>query len=113
MKTKFIIQKYLNELYDYKKKHGHDKTKVGLVLWYFHNYEHGYKHCKGPISNAYEVEHYKNIHIINKEYAKGHGIKRKPQWFKFVKKIKSGWWEVESGVKVSLNQVPAKFKTRK
>ncbi|MEE9574176.1 MAG: hypothetical protein V3W20_14065 [Candidatus Neomarinimicrobiota bacterium] len=113
MKTQSIIEKYLSELYDYSKNHGHDKVETNTILWFFHNYEHGYEHCKGPASNPYEIEHHKNIHIISKEYGKGHGIKRKIQWFKFTKRIKSGWWELESGVEVSINQVPSKFKSKK
>ncbi len=106
------IEKYLNELYDYNKNHGHDRTEVGSILWHFHNYEHGYKHCKGGEINAYKIEHYNEIHIINKQYARGHGIKREPQWFKFIEEIKPNWWEVESGAEVSLDQVPIEFKRR-
>jgi len=108
-----MIKEYLNHIqektYDYMKDHGHERAKVNSVIWYFHNYEHGYKHCKGGMKNPYEIEHYKNIHIINKQYARGHGQGRKPQWFKFTKKVKSGW-ELESGIKISLNQVPSELK---
>ena len=57
-----------------------------------------------------KIEHSQEKHIINKEYARGHGIMRLPTWFKFTKKIKSGWWDLESGVKISLSQVPKDFK---
>ncbi len=104
---------YLQERFDYAKHHGHEKVKVGSILWYFHNYEHGYKHCEGAKSNPYVIEHHNNFHIISSQYAMGHGIKRKTQWFKFSKKIKPNWWHLESGVEVSLNQVPTKFKSKK
>jgi hypothetical protein len=107
-----VIIKYLDFIqeFDYVKIHGHEKCKINSVLWYFHNYEHGYKHCKGGLKNPYKIEHFKGKHIIDKEFARGHGIKRSPSWFKFTKKIKPGWWEVESGVKINLNQVPESLK---
>lgn len=101
---------YLQDQYDYKKEHGHDRVKINSVLWYFHNYEHGYKHCKGGKKNPYEIGHHGRTHTISKQYARGHGTKRKLQWFKFNKQVKPGWWDLESGVKVSLDQVPSTFK---
>ena len=101
--------KYIQE-FPYVDYHGHDKVKINSVLWYFHNYEHGYKHCIGGQKNNYKIEHLNRKHAIDKEYARGHGIKRKPTWFKFTKKIKSGWWELESGIKIKIEDVPKEFK---
>ena len=105
-----IYLKYLEEGYDYVKKHGHNRCKINSICWYFHNYEHGYKHCKGAPSNPYEIKHHNKIHIINKQYGRGHGLKKKTKWFKFVKKVKPGWWELETGTEIPLNKVPTKLK---
>jgi hypothetical protein len=110
-----IIQ-YINEaVINYKKIHGHDRVKIGSIEWHFHNYEHGYKHCIGSKSNPYEVDHHtlnngKIIHVISSEYARGHGIKRKPQWFKFNKKIDNIHFDLNSGKKINVVNVPEKFK---
>jgi ubiquinone/menaquinone biosynthesis C-methylase UbiE len=105
----------INARYDYEGKHGHDKCKVNAVLWFFHNYEHGYKHCKGPKTNSWIIKHVKVNkklrHVITSEYARGHGIKYKTQWFKFKKKYKNAWF-ISSGVKVSLKDVPDKYKKK-
>ena len=110
MITEYLM--YIQERYDYTKEHGHDLNEIGSILWHFHNKEHGYKHCKGPPSNPYKIEHHGKIHIISKQYARGHGLKKVTQWFKFTKKIKSGWWELDSGTKVLLNKVPTTFKKK-
>ena len=109
---KNMITKYLKFIqeFDYVKKHGHERAKINSIIWYFHNYEHGYKHCVGSLKNNYRIEHFNGEHIINKEYARGHGINRKPHWFKFTKKIKSGWWNLESGIIITLSKVPKNFK---
>ena len=61
------------EKFNYSEYHGHDKIDYPSILWYFHNGEHGYKHCKGGKLNPYKVTHYKNYHGIDKKYARGHG----------------------------------------
>jgi len=103
---------YIQERYDYVKEHGHDKCETNSILWHFHNYEHGYKHCEGPSSNPYEIEHHGKIHIISTQYARGHGINKETQWFNFTEEIKPDWWKVETGIKISLDEVPEKFKKR-
>jgi hypothetical protein len=89
----------LNESAKYE-KHGHKRSKTGSIDWFFHNYEHGYKHC----SNDYDIKHLiiddKIKHGINKKYAIGHGYKRKKQLFKFTKKINKSWYDLESGIKI-------------
>lgn len=100
----------LTEQFDYKKEHGHDKVEIGSVLWYFHNREHGYKHCKGGEKNPYEIFHISGKHGIDKVFARGHGANREPQWFNFVKKLTDELWEVESGEKIDINDVPKRFK---
>ena len=73
--------------FDYVKEHGHERVGVGSVEWFFHNYEHGYKHCSGGDANPYELKHWNGKgHVIDKEYARGHGVNRKPTWFHFIKK---------------------------
>jgi len=110
------ILNYLNEGLDYKKLHGHNRVKVGSILWYFHNYEHGYKHCVGGDANPYEVDHHtlksgKIVHVINTEYARGHGYNGEPQWFKFTKPVDDIHYFLNSGVKIDVKDVPEKFKT--
>lgn len=108
MIEKYLL--YLQEVYDYKKEHGHNRCKVNSICWHFHNYEHGYKHCKGGPKNPYTISHNNNmLHIITTQYARGHSFKRKPVWFKFTKKIKNGWL-LESGKLVNIKKVPNKFK---
>lgn len=75
---------------------------------YFHNYEHdpeGRTHCRGPEGNPYRIVHYKGKHIINTQYAKGHGKGNIPQWFKFTDRVGLGW-DLASGVKVEPRDVP-------
>jgi len=102
----YIGERYIN----YKLIHGHDRVKINSIEWYFHNYEHGYKHCTGGAKNPYTVDHFGKMHGIDKQYARGHGIKRKPQWFKFTKKIKSGLWDLSSGTPIDIKGVPKNFK---
>jgi len=110
---------------DYK-NHGHDRCAVGSVEWHFHNYaahdpETGeddgpggaYHHCIGKADNPYRIEHRAGGgHAINSEYARGHGEKVKPTWFRFADKTKgrNGWWVMESGEQISVSKVPPEFK---
>jgi hypothetical protein len=92
-------------------RHGHPAPKVGSVEWYFHNHEHGLNHCRGGAKNPYEVRHSpEGGHEISKEYARGHGLKRMPQWFRFPKKTKDGWRDLSSGEKVDVSEVPGDLK---
>jgi hypothetical protein len=107
------ILKKIAQSFNYKKEHGHDRCQVGSVPWYFHNYEHGYKHCSGGNANPYNVKHWENnpnIHAIDKEYARGHGINRNPTWFQFTEKLGDGWWDLDSGKEISVTDVPDRFK---
>jgi len=116
-----MINQLVYEAINYQNIHGHDRVKSNSIEWYFHNYErepgqkNGYKHCKGGKQNPYSLDHYKLpngdiIHVIDKEYARGHGINRKPQWFKFNKKISSSWWDLNSYEKIKVSDVPIEFK---
>ena len=90
------------------------KRKYTGITQYFHNYEHdpeGLTHCRGPKSNPYRIVHYKKGHTINVEYAKGHGIGCVPQWFKFTKRLGSGW-DLVSGIEVESKDVPEPGKTK-
>jgi len=81
---------------------------------YFHNYEHdpeGRTHCRGPEGNPYRIVHFKGKHIINTEYAKGHGKGNDPQWFKFTKRFGLGW-DLSSAENVEHGDIPAKGKTK-
>lgn len=105
-----------------KAMHGHKKVKSGSVEWYFHNLaqhgpgghddtsgEFGYQHCEGPPSNLYKIKHRGGSHVINKKYARGHGVKLEPTWFKFKKRM-SGGWDLSSGEVVEVSDVPKRFK---
>jgi hypothetical protein len=84
------------------------------VTQFFHNYEHdaeGLTHCRGPVSNPYRIVHKNGKHLINVEYAKGHGKLCKEQWFHFTKKVGLGW-DLASGVKVESSKVPRLGKTK-
>lgn len=81
-------------------------------LQYFHNYEHdpeGRTHCKGPASNPYAIEHRDGVHVINCQFARGHGKGNKPQWFKFMKRVPGGW-DLASGEMVEVSKVPERGK---
>ena len=92
-------------------RHGHAHPGVGSTLWHFHNYEHGYSHCRGGGLNPYEIHHQDDgSHAINREYARGHGIDRAPTWFHFSESAGPGQWKLESGRPVSLGDVPGQFK---
>jgi len=72
-------------------------------LQYFHNYEHdpeGRTHCKGPASHPYRIAHEDRKHRITHQYAKGHGKGGKTQWFRFPKRLGTGY-DLSSGIKVA------------
>lgn len=127
-KEKQEIQEAVMEALDIKKEHGHQKAKVGNVLWYFHNtgqvnedgdHGHGsdfkpsYNHCVGGPANPYEIEHKGSgkmlKHKISKQYARGHGFELEPTWWEFPDKLDNGW-EVETGKKIDVKDVPKSFK---
>jgi len=90
-----------------------DRQYTG-VTQYFHNYEHdpeGLTHCRGPATNPYRIVHYNGGHIINVEYAKGHGKRNIPQWFRFTRKSGAGW-DLTSGVEIEPTNIPANGKTK-
>ncbi len=92
-------------------KHKHNAPEVGTIEWFFHHPDHDQiAHCVGSALNAYIIEHSGKKHRINKRYARGHGINKRPQWFKFTKKIKSGWWDLSSSEKIDVANVPISFK---
>ena len=92
-------------------RHGHAHPGVGSTLWHFHNYEHGYGHCRGGGLNPYEIHHRDDgNHAINREYARGHGVGRTPTWFHFSENLSPGQWKLESGRQVNLSDVPGQFK---
>jgi len=105
---------------DFKKIHGHKKYGFESPEAYFHNFAThdikdspeqtpGYQHCARSGINSYQVDHIGNKHGINKEYALGHGPKE-TQWFKFTKKLNNKWYNLSSGVKVDLEDIPSKLK---
>lgn len=77
-------------------------------LQYFHNFEHdpeGRTHCVGPESNSYVIIHENGKHVINTEYARGHGKGNEPQWFRFTNKVGNGY-DLASGVLVDVSRIP-------
>jgi len=81
---------------------------------YFHNYEHdieGRTHCRGPESNPYRIVHYKDTHIINTEFAKGHDKKNNIQWFKFTKRKGPGFL-LSSGEKTEYQDTTVKGRSK-
>ncbi len=86
------------------------ERKYNEVAQYFHNYEHdpeGRVHCIGAESNPYRIIHKDGKHIINTEYARGHGRGGHPQWFKFTEKLGNGY-DLKSGIEVDVSNVPEK-----
>ncbi len=85
------------------------------VLQFFHNYEHdpdGRTHCIGMPSNPYVIQHKDGKHIISTEFAKGHGYRCVPQWFKFTKR--EGWgYDMSSAEKVDESEVTQNGKANK
>ena len=72
------------------------------VLQYFHNFEHdpsGRNHCKSHGNYPYTIQHCNGKHSISSPIARGHGRGCKPQWFKFTKRLGSGY-DMASGIKV-------------
>jgi len=81
------------------------------ITFYFHYENHGkLEHCQGGPANPYQTKHSGRGHLISKQYARGHGVGNKPQWFKFTKKHSPGWWVLESGEMVDVESVPKGFK---
>ncbi|KKL86536.1 hypothetical protein LCGC14_1943770 [marine sediment metagenome] len=79
------------------------QRKYTGTLQYFHNYEHdpeGHKHCKSAGKHPYRIRHSKGKHIISHTIAVGHGKGRKPQWFRFKKRLDGGF-DMASGVKIN------------
>ena len=114
-----LVLEATNKVKDFKKIHGHSKINFDSPEAYFHNFAThevegsplqtpGYQHCTGPTSNFYIIDHIGRKHGINKEYSKGHGPED-AQWFKFTKKINKDWWDLSSGIKVDLKNVPKSF----
>ncbi len=92
-------------------KHEHKLPKVNSVLWHFHHQDHDQiTHCGGSASNPYKTVHVGKKHAINKEFARGHGIKFEPQWFRFLKKLGNSLWDLESGEEINVSKVPKSFK---
>lgn len=98
------IRELIEQSFDYVKEHGHDRCEVGDILWFFHNYEHGYAHCSGPASNPYEIQHVTKDgeiqHGISLPKAVGHGINRERTWFSFSEKVEPGWYWLEKGKEI-------------
>lgn len=70
------------------------QRKYTGVLQFFHNYQHdkeGRRHCSGPLSNPYRIDHVNGKHIITHKYAVGHGKKCKRQWFRFPRRLSFGY----------------------
>lgn len=94
-------------------EHDHDRPEPGTILWFFHHTDHdGISHCEGGLNNPYHTEHVGKKHVIDKEYARGHGINREPTWFHFTEKMESGKWNMESGEEIPVADVPESFKHR-
>lgn len=72
------------------------------VLQYFHNFEHdptGRNHCQSSGNYPYTIRHSNGKHIISNSIARGHGRGRKPQWFKFTRRLDNGY-DMSSGIKI-------------
>jgi len=62
------------------------------ILKCFHWFDHGKKtHCRG-------VTHVDGRHVINREFAIGHGEKRIPILFKFTEPCPTGGFYLDSAV---------------
>ena len=88
------------------------ERKYTGVTQFFHNYENdpeGRTHCLGLPSNPYVIDHYKGAHLISTQYAKGHGLQNKPQWFKFTARLGRGF-DMASAIEVKPSEVPQKGK---
>ena len=111
--NQLILEEFKSK--DFKKIHGHDKIKFDNIEAYFHNLAThdvkgspnqtpGYQHCSRSGIYSYKIIHIGAKHGINNEFAMGHGSTR-IQWFKFTKKIKPGWWDLSSGVKINHSDI--------
>ena len=75
------------------------------TLQFFHNYEHdpaGRTHCQSNGKHPYRITHLNGKHIISSQIAVGHGRGRKPQAFRFTKRLGKGY-DMMSGVRTRLN----------
>lgn len=91
----------------------HKKPKLNSVGWHFHYKNHDeLVHCEGGAANPFKITSKGSSHVISKEYARGHGIKRKPTWFKFNKNPGDGYL-LESGTEIPVSKVPSSFKKGK
>lgn len=92
------------------KKHKHSQPKSGSIEFYFHHPDHNtIVHCEGGPSNPYKTKHFGKKHVINKRYARGHGVNKNPTWFKFTKKLAKGY-DLTSGITINVSEVPKSFK---
>jgi len=108
MVEKKANQKYLELL---QRKSKHSAPAGGTIEWFFHHDDHEtVVHCEGSETNPYRLKHVGKKHVINKEYARGHGVKVIPTWFKFTGKISVGWWDLSSGKEIDVSEVPDSFK---
>ena len=74
----------------------------GNVAEFFHNFEHdpkGLNHCHSAGNHPYTIQHLDGKHVISNRIACGHGRARKPQWFKFTRRLGNGW-DLASGMKI-------------
>jgi len=77
--------------------------KYNNVLQFFHNYEHdptGRNHCHSAGQYPYTIHHAEGKHIISGRIACGHGRGGKPQWFRFTRRLGSGW-DLSSGKRIA------------
>ena len=73
------------------------------VAQFFHNFEHdpsGLNHCHSAGQHPYSISHKDGKHIITSRIACGHGRGKKPQWFRFTRRLGSGY-ELGSGVRIT------------
>ena len=85
-----------------RKRRRKPRKYEGNVAEFFHNFEHdpkGLNHCCSTGNHPYEVRHLDGKHVITSRVARGHGRARKPQWFKFARRLGDGW-DLASGVKI-------------
>jgi len=77
------------------------RRKFTGPIQFFHYYDHGaLAHCVGSREDPYIICHIAGRHIIDKEYAIGHGKGRSPQMFIFTEKALCGKFFLSSGKKI-------------
>jgi len=83
--------------------HDHSPPPPRSVVWHFHSRQHGrLQHCQGPrtfrghLVPGYVITHDARGHVIDRQRAVGHGIKRRPIMFEFDERVGTGW-RLESG----------------